>query len=259
MSMHVTDLVGYRFDPSQKSWLGAFLIGDFDEASTAESFTPPTGHYELLPLAEIQKRKNAAFALGDRDAALEYNTAETALRETSEGLRGTPNDLPPQLQANLFSPSGGQLFKVIDPKADVDWTEFGIAQKSAKVRAEFVEAGTQVDTIMANGLHETTKTAGADGGYKVTALTGEQYLVDPAKFLKIYDQTDVEGVYAPKPDPRKVLELDRNVAFQAPWGGDMRIEKGGVLVNPGGGGGIYGIQPEEYRASYSPALRPKFY
>lgn len=241
---HITDLIGYRFDSSKKSWLGAFFIGVAqDAASKAE------GHYELLPLSEIEERRDLARKGGDVDATLEYGTAAAAIKETIEGLRATPNDLPNDFSSRLFAAHAGELFKVIDPRGDVDWTEFKVAQKTAQVKAEFVPEGTKVDTIMADGLHEASRTAGPDGGYRVTAQTGEQYLVDKAKFEKVYDETDVAGIYQPKPDPRKVLPLDKNVAFTAPWGEPMRIRDGGVLVN-GGGRDIYGIQPNEFKASY---------
>lgn len=247
MSQDVTDLVGYRFDLSSKSWQAAFFMGAFSDAAADAK---PEGHYELLGLDAIKARKEEAVKAKDRDAVLEYNTAASAIEETVAGLRTTPNDLPSNFQDNLYTAANDELFKVIDPRADVDWSDYVIAQKTAKVKAEFVGQGTRVDTIMANGLHETSKTAGPDGGYKVTAQTGEQYLVDKAKFEKIYDETSDPGIYAPKPDPRKVLELDRNVAFNAPWGEPMRIRAGGVLVN-GGKGDVYGIQPPEFKASYS--------
>jgi hypothetical protein len=245
MSTHVTDLVGYKHDPARKSWLGAFFIGAFDDASEK-----PEGHYELLPLSEISTRAAAAVKAGERDAALEYTTAQTAIQETIEGKRATPHDLPTDFQDKLYEFHNNKLFKVINPVADVDWTEFKVAQKTAQVKAEFVAPGTKVETIMSNGLVETSKTAGADGGYKVTAQTGEQYLVDKTKFEKIYTATGTPEVYAPVSEPRKVLGLDRNVSFTAPWGEPMRIQSGGVLVNSGKKD-VYGIQPDEFRASYT--------
>ncbi len=245
MSNNVTDLVGYQFDPVKKGWLAAFFIGTY-QANDPK----PTGHYELLSLSEIKAREEAALKNNDRDAAFEFDTAETAIEDTIAGNRASPDDLPGDFKARLYSSHQDELFKVIDPVADVDWTEFQIAQKTAQVKAELVPAGTKVETIMANGLVETTKTAGTDGGYRVTALTGEQYLVDRAKFEKLYDPVGTEGIYAPKPDPRKVIDLDKNVAFTAPWGEEMRIRSGGVLVH-GGPKDVYGIQPAEFKASYS--------
>jgi hypothetical protein len=145
-------------------------------------------------------------------------------------------------------------FKAIDPVTYADWSKAQWAQNTAKVKAEFVPAGTVVETIMADGHVETTKTAGADGGYKVTNPTGEQYLVDPAKFEKRY-QPSAPGIYEPKFDPVQVVRIEESVAFKAPWGEDMRIKAGGALVN-GGGNDVYGIQPEEFEATYSMITAP---
>lgn len=250
MSLHVTDLVGYRFDPTKKSWLGAFLIGEYDAAAGAGEPTIQSKHYELLNLDQIIEREKQSIALGDRDAALEYTTAEHAIQDVIDGKRGTPNDLPPGFDDNLFSEHQGELYKMIDPAKYVDWTEYLTALKTATVKAELVPEGEKVDTIMADGLVETTNTAGPDGGYKVTAQTGEEYLLQRAEFEKRYDKTDVEGVYAPKPDPRKVMGVDQNVGFKASWGEDMRIRGGGIFVH-NSKDDIYGIQPNEVKASYT--------
>lgn len=124
-------------------------------------------------------------------------------------------------------------FKAIDPKTYVDWSKAQWAQKSAKIGAERVPAGTVVETIMADGHVETKKTAGADGGYKVTNPNGEQYLVDPAKFEKSYQQTSSPGVFEPKYNPVQIVQISENIAFKAPWGEDMKIKAGGVLVKAG--------------------------
>ena len=86
----------------------------------------------------------------------------------------------------------------------------------------------QLHTVADDGHVETSKTAGPDGGYKVTNPTGEQYLVDTEKFEKIYEKTEHDGIYQPKPDPRKVVTIDKNIAFRAPWGEEMKIKKDGV-------------------------------
>lgn len=139
-------------------------------------------------------------------------------------------------------------FKQIDPDT-VDWTGSKTALKAAKVSAEFVEAGTKVDTIMKDGHVETTNTAPEGGAMKVTNPSGEQYMVSPEKFASRY-ALDVDGNYAPIASPVQVKQLEENVAFKAPWGEEMRIKAGDVLVN-GGPGDVYGIQPEEFAETYS--------
>jgi len=131
-------------------------------------------------------------------------------------------------------------FKKVDPASYVDWSKAQWAQKSQErglVQAEFVEEGTVVETVMANGLSETTKTAGENGGYKVTNPSGEQYLIEPSKFEARYEEKS-EGLFVPNYDPVKIMKIDENVKFEAPWGGDMNIQAGGVLVY-GGDNDIY--------------------
>jgi len=207
--------------------------------------------YELLSLQQIQEH---AAKASDPQALLEYALAARAIEDTQNGLRATPHDLPVDLKGNLytFSPAGEQ-FRVIEPSSpDIDWTTYFNAMKTARVQAEKVPEGTVVQTVMANGHVETQKTAGAGGGYRVTNPTGEAYLVDTAKFEKLYDPVEgEEGTFKPKPSNRKVVTLDENVAFTAPWGEPMLIKSGGVLVTEGKGK-TYGIQPDEYSATYSP-------
>jgi hypothetical protein len=140
-------------------------------------------------------------------------------------------------------------FKTINPATDIDWNLASWAQKTAQVMAERVDAGTVVQTIMADGHVETSKTAGKDGGYKITNPNGEQYLIDPAKFESRYDSAG-DNVYRPKYDPIRVVQTNENVSFNAPWGEKMFIKAGGVLVKGSGDNDIYGIQKEEFENTY---------
>jgi len=138
--------------------------------------------------------------------------------------------------------------KRIDPKTDLDWTLAKPAQKIAEVQAVFVPAGTVVETVMANGLVETTKTAGADGGYKITNPAGEEYVMNPDKFKERYEAAERDGYFKPVWAPVMVVQIDEDVVFTAPWGNDMHIAAGGVIVN--NNGDIYGIQPAEFADTY---------
>lgn len=238
--------VGYSF--SQKKWLAAFAT----VFSLAAQPAPASEKYELLDLPAVERHLEEAKQAGDEASAGVYEVTRRALQETADGLRATPNDLPPGFQQNLYTHDNtGVEYKVINPGADIDWTMFYPAQKTAQVKAEKVGPGTVVETIMANGLAESTKTAGPEGGYRVTNPTGEQYLVDTAKFEKLYDLVEgAEGVFKPKPSLRKVVDIEQNVAFTSPWGAPMYIREGGVLVHEKVGK-VYGIQPDEYAATYS--------
>lgn len=243
--------IGFQFSKSAKQWMAAFVIATAG-AGVASASEEEKHHYELLSLSELEAREARAKKAGDMQAYYEYDLAENAIRDTIEGRRATPHDLPEDFEANLFTRDNqDNLYRVIDPARDVNWTEYFIAQKTAKVKAEKVEPGTVVETVLADGRVETSKTAGPEGGYRVTNPTGEQYLVDTAKFESIYETADENGFFVPKPDPRKVMNVEENVAFTAPWGTPMYIKKDGVLVH-GGVKDIYGIQPDEYAETYSP-------
>ena len=43
--------------------------------------------------------------------------------------------------------------------------------------------------------------------------------------------------------------IDENISFEAPWGEEMRIAAGGVLIL-NGAQDIYGIQAEEFASTY---------
>lgn len=243
--------IGYKFDRAAKQWLAAFIIAASQTAiANANISEKPGHHYELLNAEQIGEREEEALTAGNEADYTELNLAREAIEETEAGLRATPHDLPNDFKEHLFVENEGDLYKVIDPAKDLNWTEYYLAQKTAEVKAEKVLPGTVVETILADGHVETTKTAGEKGGYRVTNPTGEQYLVDTDKFENLYDETDTAGIYQPKPDPRKVLDSDKNVTFRASWGENMLMRKGSAIVH-GGQDDIYGIAAEEYAATYS--------
>lgn len=150
-------------------------------------------------------------------------------------------------------------FTPIDPRTGADWAIACWSHKEAKVFAEFVPAGTKIGTVLKDGHRETTKTAGPEGGYKVTNPGGEQYLVDPEKFAGRYETTGIAGEYRPKLNPVKAVQTGKDVSFIAPWGEEMRIKAGGWLVKTRDGE-IYGIQPDAFGSTYKldPSLMPAF-
>tara|TARA_R100000687_G_C6443407_1_gene161690 strand:+ start:837 stop:1349 length:513 start_codon:yes stop_codon:yes gene_type:complete len=137
-------------------------------------------------------------------------------------------------------------FRKIDPRS-YDWEAAAWWQKTAIVRAHPVPAGTQITTRMANGLVETQNVSKAEITMLVTNPAGEQYLVAVEKFKKRYDARG--SFYAPKAAPVKSIPLYEDVRFTAPWGEEMRIACGGVLVRAGEHD-IYGIQGPEFEGAY---------
>ena len=138
-------------------------------------------------------------------------------------------------------------FKPIDPN-NVDLSDVRRARKCARVRAHQVTHAEEVKSVMEDGFDETRNTA-QPGDYIVQNPTGEEYVTSKDEFEQRYQQTEQPGVYEPISPPVRVVELDDNVRFQAPWGEEMRIKAGGVLVIQDSGE-IYGIQREEFQKTY---------
>lgn len=138
-------------------------------------------------------------------------------------------------------------FKPIDLNS-IDVSNARLARKCARVRARQVTDAEEVASVMEDGFDETSNTA-RPGDYIVQNPTGEQYVTSKDEFERRYRQTGQPDVYEPLFPPVRVLELADNVRFQAPWGEEMRIKAGGVLVIQDSGE-IYGIQREEFRKTY---------
>ncbi len=133
--------------------------------------------------------------------------------------------------------------------------EISEVAKFARITAVQGVEGQEVVTTMANGLEETRNTVTLDPttgepGWIVTNPGGEQYIVADSTFKKKYEiDPQNPEVYKPKGGPVLTMKLDEAVAFDAPWGGEMRIEAGGSLVLSGPND-IYGIQPQEFADTY---------
>lgn len=80
------------------------------------------------------------------------------------------------------------------------------------------------------------------------------YIVGSEKFAKLYNATDNKEVFSPIGEERTVYMIPKgtNVSFEAPWGGEMKIRGGGVIVPDEEK--FYGINPEEFKATYSEVL-----
>lgn len=129
--------------------------------------------------------------------------------------------------------------------------------KTARISAVQGVEGQKIATIMANGLKETENTVTLDEktgqpGWIVTNPGGEQYIVPDSTFQKKYEiDPQNPNLFKPKGAPVNCVALSENVVFEAPWGGDMNIAAGGVLVLAGEKD-IYGIQADEFAQTYGP-------
>ncbi len=138
-------------------------------------------------------------------------------------------------------------FKRLDPR-QVDFSAGRLARKCARVRARPAIREEQIASEMDDGFRETTNTA-RPGDYIVENPGGEEYVMSGDEFEQRYRKTDVEDVYEPTSAPVRVVTLDENVRFDAPWGEEMRIRAGGVLI-ANSPDEIYGIQREEFDKTY---------
>ena len=129
-------------------------------------------------------------------------------------------------------------------------------QLSESVAAQMKESGYQTVAIDDDGslLVETTNKKIATGDWILTnQIEGHNnsYVISGAKFPTLYEATPEADIYKPISGVRAVYETSQNFEFEAPWGGDMKIRSGGVLVADGDK--FYGINPEEFKATYSVA------
>jgi hypothetical protein len=159
----------------------------------------------------------------------------------------------------------------VDPSSINEMIKDGTLQKMTVVKDIPVKAVelTQevVDKMLADGGYktvviddegkpfvETTNKKINVGDFLVTnqiAGYDNSYVVPAAKFSKLYTSTDNKEIFNPVGEDRTVYMLPegKNVVFEAPWGGDMKIRAGGVLVADGDK--FYGINPEEFKATHS--------
>ena len=127
-----------------------------------------------------------------------------------------------------------------------------MASKFQRINARPAKPGEQIDTVLANGVHETSNVA-QEGDYIVNNVgSPEQWIVRGADFVKKYVPDEGNpGVYRPKGGPMEVFDVDDDIEGTAPWGESMRIKKGGyILRDPNNYDDAYGIGKEEFDKSY---------
>lgn len=148
-------------------------------------------------------------------------------------------------------------FKSIDAAAyfEAHALEAALFRKDVVVFARSAVEGEDVVTVTHGGHEETRNVAAADQTI-VRNPGGEEYIISNAKFASRYVEEEGEAPqgyrrYRAVGGPVPCIKLPENVAFKAPWGEEMRVLKGGVLVCTGEGD-VYGIQPTEFQITYRP-------
>ena len=102
------------------------------------------------------------------------------------------------------------------------WTEklagAPVYAKKGMVEARILTEDEQLDTVLADGTVETSRTVPA-GEVIVTNPGGEKYAIEREKFEKRYDTTVEEGVYRAKGMARAVDNpTGQDIQIMAPWG-----------------------------------------
>lgn len=136
-----------------------------------------------------------------------------------------------------------------------------VAVKAVELTQEVVDkmlAGGGYQTVVIDDqgkpFVETTNKKINVGDFLVTnKIVGYEnsYVVPAAKFATLYTSTEDKEVFNPVATDKNVFKIPKemNLVFEAPWGGEMKIRGGGVIVPDGEK--FYGINPEEFNATHS--------
>ena len=124
--------------------------------------------------------------------------------------------------------------------------------KIVKIKARPAIKGEEIITEMADHHIETKCKVKNCESMVITNPNGEQYVVSCSDFAERYDEApEGNGFYIPKPIPQKMLIIDEDIQFMAPWNEIMDIRAGGALnITKINQGYIYGIQPLEFTQTY---------
>lgn len=85
--------------------------------------------------------------------------------------------------------------------------------------------------------------------FVITNSSGEVYAIREETLNKNYIKGEKDGEYIAKATPRKMIEIDENISFIAPWGEIMNLQAGAWL-NIDDMNKIYGINPKEFYETY---------
>lgn len=113
------------------------------------------------------------------------------------------------------------------PEYDRLFAEAPYYIKTTPIRARQVPAGqTEVVPVKSGATTDTAH----EGEWICTSPSGEEYK-GPADFSDVYEpDPDTPGLYKPRHDPRKMIKLQEDVIFMAPWGELQAVAKGGYLM-----------------------------
>ena len=126
--------------------------------------------------------------------------------------------------------------------------------KKATISVRKANIGEEVITYIKDKetgklIEETRQIIKDENIYVVTNVGGEVYAITLDTLNKNYYKGEKENEYIAKATPRKVIEIDENISFVAPWGEIMNLQAGAWL-NVDDMTKIYGINPIEFYQTY---------
>ena len=121
-----------------------------------------------------------------------------------------------------------------------------VTARKARLGEEVV---TMVESQTEKGKMVETVNVAERGDWIVTNKGGESYIVSNDEFHRLYGPSEEEGQRFPVSKPRKLIKIEEDIEFPAPWGGEMKIQSGGYL-NIDDMDGIYGINPAEFEQTH---------
>jgi len=128
--------------------------------------------------------------------------------------------------------------------------------KTVPIKARQIEPGkTELVTVKSGATFDTVN----QGDWVCASYSGEEYR-GPDDFDDIYEPIPARpGWFKPRWDPRKLIEVDRDVIFMAPWGEKQAVKKGGFLMERTVRGGKQAGKTERYgiaRKDAIPDMKP---
>jgi len=141
-----------------------------------------------------------------------------------------------------------KTFKEIDVNS-IDFEDAATFKKTSRIDSKSIEVSQEDQEIVTiiDGIEETRNTAHA-GDRIITGPQGERYVIEEEKFEKLYEQNPESPEEFRSKGDVQAIHLTEDVSFEAPWGEQMHIEAGGVLVK--NGDDIYGIEEKAFAQTY---------
>lgn len=169
-----------------------------------------------------------------------------------------PDELKPNAQPDVKTMTfnkGGEDIEAECEVVDLSSEEFDKLfenapqyRKNAEVKARQIVGN--VTEKVETALDATSSTA-TEGDWVVTNPGGEEYTVANDTFEGAYSAKEGEdGVFIALGVPVRVVKVDENVVFTAPWGSDQGVLAGGYVVERTDNGERYGIDEQAFADTY---------